>query len=126
MQPVTLYITVNITPPNLYSSPSSITTKDDGSPTEEATIPGPIQFPVPEPLSHHQSVETSNTVPQSRESMSPTTSTKDPQFNLLRADEAIEQMVSTDRSNMWKKAVGRIKWVMDKLEPIAEVRTIPF
>jgi hypothetical protein len=129
-QPVTLYIRVNITPPNLYNSPSSMPIKDDGSPTEEAIIPGRIQFPVPEhsilPLSRHQPVESGNTWPQSPEKMSPTTSTKDTQFNLLRADEAIEQIVPTGRSKSWKKAVGRIKWMMDALEPIAEVRTIPF
>ncbi len=126
-QPVTLYITVNITPPNLFNSPPSIPTEDDDSPAEEATIPGRIQVPALEhllPLSHHQPFETGNTIPQSPEEMSPT-STKNPRFALDRADEAMERIVAIDRSNTWEKAVGRIKWVMDTLGPIAEVRLIP-
>jgi hypothetical protein len=127
-QPVTLYITVNSTPPNLYNSPPSIPTEDDDSPAEEATIPGRIQFPVPEhllPASHHQPVETGNTMPQSQEEMS-STSTRDPRFALHRADETMNRIVPIDRSNTWERAVGRIKWVMDTLGPIAEVRVIPF
>jgi hypothetical protein len=64
-QPVTLYITVNITPPDLYNSPPSIPTEDDDSPAEEAPIPGHIQSPAPEhllPLSRHQPIETGNTM----------------------------------------------------------------
>ena len=127
-QPVTLYITVNITPPNLHNRPPSIPTKDEDSPAEEATIPGRIQFPSPEqllPLSHHQPVETGSTIPQSREEMSPT-STKNPHFALHRTDEAMKQIVPIGRSNTWERAVGRIKWVMDALSPIAEVRVMPF
>src|SRR5882757_304462 len=59
-QPATLYITVNITTPDLYNSPPFMPTEDDDSPAEEATITGRIQFPVPEhlsSLSHHQPVE---------------------------------------------------------------------
>jgi hypothetical protein len=128
IEPVTLYITVDITPPNLYNSSPSIPTKDDDSFAEEATIPERIQFPTPEhylPMSHHQPVETGNTMPQSWEEVSPT-STMNPHFALYRADEAMMQIIPTDRSNMWKRAVGRIKWVMDTLSPIAEVRVIPF
>jgi hypothetical protein len=127
-QPVTLYITVNITPPNLYNSPPRIPTEDGDSPADEATIPGRIQFPAPEhrlPLSHHQPVETGNTIPQSREGMS-STSTKNPRFALHRADEAMKRIVPIGRSNRWERAVERIKWVMDTLGPIAEVRVIPF
>jgi hypothetical protein len=124
-QPVTLYITVNITPPNLYNSPPSMPTEDGDSPAEEATIPGCIQFTAPEhllPLSHHQPVETGIAMPQSREEVSPT-STKNPRFALHRAGEAMKQV---DRSNTWERAVGKIKWVMDTLGPIAEVRVIRF
>ena len=127
MQPVTLYITVNITPPNLCNSPSCIPTEDDNSSAEEATIPGRIQFPAPEhvlPLSHHQPVETGNTMPENREEVSPT-STKNPHFALRRVDESMKRIVPTDQPNSWERAVGRIKWVMDTLGPIAEVRVIP-
>ena len=124
--PVILYITVNITPP--YNSPPStprVPTEVDDSPAEEATIQGPIQSHVPErplPPLHHQPVKTGSTVPQSREEMSPT-STKNP---LHRADEAMKRIVPIDRSNTWEGAVRRIKWVMDTLGPIAEVRVMPF
>ena len=127
-QPVTLYITVNITPPNVYNSLPSIPTEDDDSPAEEATIPGRIQFPAPEhllPQPHHQPVETGNTMPQSQEETS-STSTRNPRFALHRADETMNRIVPIDRSNTWERAVGRIKWVMDTLSPIAEVRVIPF
>ena len=120
--PVTLYITVNIRPPSLDNTPPSIPTHDD-SPAEEATLPGRVQFPAPEhplPLSHHQPVETGNAMPQSREELSPRT--KNPGFALHRADKFMKQI---DRSNSWERAVRRIKWVMDTLGPIAEVRMMP-
>ena len=68
-QPVTLYITVNITPPNLYDSPQRIPKGDDW------------------------------------------------------ADKTMKQMVPIDLRITWERAVGRIKWVMDTLDPIAEVRS---
>jgi hypothetical protein len=123
-QSVTLYITVNITPPSLHNSP---VVRDD-SPVEEATIPGRIQSPVPEhalPLSPYKPVETGNTMPQSREDAS-RASTEDPHLALLRADESMKRVVPIDGSNTWEKAIGRIKWVMDTLGPIAEVRVILF
>jgi hypothetical protein len=127
-QPVTLYITVTIMPPNLYNSSSGIPTKGENSPAEEATIPGRVQFPVPEhvlPLSHHQSAETGNTMPQSREELSPT-GTENPSLPLDRADEAMKRVAPIDRSNTWEGAVVRIKWVMDMLGPFAEVRVYSF
>ena len=128
MQPVTLYITVNIAPPNLYKSLPSIPSEDDSSPAEEATTPGHIQLPDtehPSPPSHHQCIETENTIPQSREEVSPT-STENPCSALDSADEALKWIVPINRSNAWERVVGRIKWVIDTLGPIAEVRTIPF
>ena len=129
MQPVTLYVTVNITPTlHMYNSPPSIPTADDGSPAEEAPIPGRIQSPSPEhsfPSSHHQSVEIGITMPllpQSQEGMSHT-SAKNPRLALDQADDAINRI---DRSNTWESAVGKIKWVMDTLGPIAEVSVMPF
>jgi len=98
-------------------------TEDDDSPAEEATITGRIQFPVPEhlsSLSHHQPVETGNIMPQSQEEMS-LTSTNNPHPALHQADEAMNRI---DKSNTWESAVGRIKWVMDTLGPIAEVRVM--
>ena len=113
-QPVTLYITVKITPPNMYNNPTSTPTKVDGSLAEGATIPGRIRFPVPEnhlPLLHHQSWE----------EISPIRS-KNPRFHLHRADGSMKRIVRIDGSNTWERALRRIKWVMDTLGPIAEVR----
>jgi hypothetical protein len=127
-QPVTLHLTINIIPPNLNNNPPSIPTGDDDSPAQEATIPGGIQSPALEPLlpaSHHQRVETGSTMPQSQEEVS-STSTRHHPLALDRADEAMKRIVPIDRSNTWQGAVGRIKWVMDALGPIAEVRLIPF
>jgi hypothetical protein len=124
-EPVTLYITVSITPPDLCNSPPCIPTEDDDS-LAEATIMRRIQVPVPEhlsSLSHHQPVETDNTLPQSREEVSPT-STKNPCFAFDQADESMKRIVPIERSNTWERTVGRIKWVMDTLGPIAEVRVI--
>jgi hypothetical protein len=125
-QPVTLYITVNITPPTLYNNPPSRPTADDGPPAEEAPIRGRIRPPSPGdhplPLSHHKPAEAGNNKPQSRKE-APSTTTKDPRSALDGADHAIKQM---DRLDTLKGAIGKIKWVMDTLGPIAEVRVIPF
>ena len=122
-QPVTVYITVDINLPTLYSSPS-IPTEDGGSLTEEAPIPGRTQPASPEhslTLSRHQPVEAGNNKPQSREQVSPA-DTKDLRLAVHQADQVMKRI---DRSNTWQGAVGRIKWVMDTLTPIAEVRVIP-
>jgi hypothetical protein len=73
-------------------------------------------------LSHHQPVEAGDNKPQSPEEASPG-GTRDLRLALDQADQALKQI---DRSNMWEGAVGKIKWVMDTLSPIAEVRVIPF
>ena len=125
-QPVTLYITVNIRPPNPYNNPSNIPIKDDNSFAAEATIQGRVQFPTPEhflPLPHHLPVETGNTMPQSLEEMSLPVEFL---FALDRADEAMRLIVPIDRSNKWESTVEKINWVMDTLSPVAEVRVMPF
>ena len=128
-QPVTLYISVTVAPPNLYNSSSSIPTKAEDSPA--VTIPEHVQFPVAEhvlPLSHHQSIAAGNTIPaipHSLEEKSPT-GVESSRFPLHRADEAMKRIVPIDRSNTWEGAVVRIKWVMDMLGPIAEVRVMLF
>ena len=123
MQPATLHITVKITP-TLNNSPPSLPTKDDDSPAIEATLPG-IRSTSPEhplPMSLHQAVEVDNNKPQSHEELSPAT-TRDLPLDLRRADEVIEGI---NRSNTYQGVVRRIKWVMDTLGPVAEVRAIPF
>ena len=104
-QPVTLHLTVNITTTRL----------------------GRIQPPAPEnplPLPDRQP-ETDNTMPQTRGEMLPTNN-ENPRFALDRTDEVAERIVPIDRSRMWEGAVGRIKWVIDTLSPVAEVRVMPF
>jgi hypothetical protein len=125
-QPVTLYITVNITPPNLYDSYPSLPNKDDDSPAEESTIPRRIQFPAAEPLlplQHHLPVQTVTPISQTLEGMSPT---EDFLFALDRANEARMLIAPIGPSNTWERAVEKINWVMDTLSPIAEVRVILF
>ena len=100
-------------------------TEDVNSPAEDATIPGHIQLPTPEhqsPLSHHQPVESGMAMPQSRKKVSPT-STKVLRSALRQTDKAMKQIEGSDTCEM---AVRRIKWVMDTLGPIAEVRVIHF
>ena len=122
-QPVTLYITVNITPLNLYNNNPNIPTEGDNPPAEEATtLQERFQFPTSE---HHQPVETGNSMPQSQEEMS-STGTRNPHLALDRADEDMKRIVPIDGSNTWEGAVRRIKWVMDTLGPLAEVRVRPF
>ena len=123
-QSATLYIKVNVTSPALYSIPASMPTEDGGPPAEEAPIPGRAQPSPghPLPLLHHQPVEAGQNKPQSREQVSPA-GTEDLRLVLDQADQAMKQI---DRSSTWQGAVGRIKWVMDTLSPIAEVRVTPF
>ena len=119
MQTVTLYITLNVTPPTLYNTPPSIPAADDDSPAEEAPMPGRPQSPSPSPflhLPHDQPVEAGNDKPQIPEKVLPT-STEDHRLLLNRADHA---MMRVYQSNLRQGAVGRIKWVI-----IAEVRAIP-
>ena len=125
MQPVTLYISINIAPPKLHNNPSSMQTEDKVSLREETIIPGHTQFPAPghfSPLSHSQPVEAGNNKPQSCEVASPATTNNLP-LDLRRAGVAMERI---DRSNTCQGVVLRIKWVMDTLGPVAEVRVIPF
>ena len=106
----------------MYINPPNIPTEGDDPPAEEATTSQKrFQSPTPE----HQPVETGNNMPQSQEELSPT-GTKNPRLALDRADEDLKRIVPIDRSNTWEDAVRRIKWVMDTLGPLAEVRVIPF
>jgi hypothetical protein len=50
----------------------------------------------------------------------------DPRLALHQADAAMSRIIPIGRSNTWESAVGKIKWVMDTLGPIAEVSVMPF
>ena len=132
MQPVTLYLTItvsaNMASPILSNNPPKIPIERYDSPAEEATKAsmtpdsgGPVQSTAPEPLLSppcHLPVETST--PHGQAEVSPN---EVPLITLRRADEAMRLI---DRLNTWESAVGRIKWVMDTLGPIAEVRVMSF
>ena len=47
-------------------------------------------------------------------------------FALGRADAAIKLIVPINRSTTWERAFEKISWVMDALNPIADVRVKPF
>ena len=47
-------------------------------------------------------------------------------FSLGRADEAIKLIVPINQSTTLEKAFEKINWVMDALNPIADVRVKPF
>ena len=121
MQPATLHIAIKVTPPTLNNSRPGLPTKDDNFPANEATMPGRIQSTSPERPLSLQPVEAGNDKPQSREEASNANS-KDLRLAIDQADQAMKRI---DRSNSWQGAVGRVKWVMDTLSPIAEVRVIP-
>ena len=53
------------------------------------------------------------------------TITKNPRLK-LRVDQAGRAMTQIVQSNTWEGAVERIKWVMDTLGPVAEVRPMSF
>ncbi len=85
---------------------------------------GPIRSPAPEPLLPSpdplsESVEGGTSIAHGRAKTSPTEKALSA---LRRADEAKKPI----RKNTWKGTVGRIKWVMDTVSPIAGVRAISF
>jgi len=105
-----------------------IPTKGDDTPSEKATEPsmapdsgGPIQssaleplLPSPDPLS----VEAGTLMAHGQAKTSPTEKAL---VALCRADEAKKPI---GRKNTWKGVVSRIRWAMDTVSPIAEVRAI--
>jgi hypothetical protein len=63
-------------------------------------------------------------MPQGQEGMSHI-SAKNPRLARDQADEAMNRIIPIDQSNTWESAVGKIKWVMDTLGPIAGVSVMP-
>src|SRR6266702_1977268 len=134
-QPAILYLTIAVSAkatshPILPINPTNaIATKVDASPMEQATKPTMAQDSVettpfvvataPEHLStptEHTPIETSipiPPVPDVRAAMSPV------EKALRDAEEATEAI---NLPSTWEGAVARIKWVMDTVSPVAEVR----
>ncbi|KAH9054119.1 hypothetical protein EDB87DRAFT_139742 [Lactarius vividus] len=125
--PVTLDLMITVStngaPP---SDPQTIPTEGDDTHAEEVRQPttrtdsgGPDQSTAPEhplPPSDHPPVQIGTPVPQDIE-----TSLVEARIGLDRADEVGK---SIDRSDTWEGVVGKIKWVMDKLSPVAELHPI--
>ncbi len=128
MQPVTLYLTVSVSP-NTTSHPG----KRDLVGAGEAIKPSMTQDSM---ISTRPTVAASSETPSSAKDHLPgeiTTSMPpaadgsagmSPAENALRsADGAV---VAIDLSNTWEGALERIKWVMDTVSPVAEVRAMSF
>ncbi len=138
MQPVTLYLTITVSaniPSPVIPSPvipnnaPKMQTEGGDTPSEEATknsmVPvfgAPLRStghgpPLPPP--GYLPVKTGTLMPHGRAEVSPTENAR---IALRRADKAKKPI---DRTNTWERAVERIKWVMDTVSPIAEVRAMP-
>jgi hypothetical protein len=115
----------NVTSPGL---PPNIPTEGDDTPAgevlEPTTVTGSkalgqsteLQHPLPPP--DHLPVEDVTPMPQDQGEMS---LVDEAQISLDLAEQAKK---SIDRSNTWEGVVGRVKWVMDTLSPVAGVRVI--
>ncbi|KAH9030075.1 hypothetical protein EDB84DRAFT_1676992, partial [Lactarius hengduanensis] len=125
--PVTLDLTITVlangTSP---SDPHIIPTEGDDTAAEDFPKPttapdssGLARSSAPGGLSHppdRRPVESSTLMPQDQ---GETSVVEKPQ--IVRVDQ-VEEVI--DRSNTWEGAVGRIKWVMDTLSPVAELHPI--
>ncbi len=111
-------------PPIIPNNPLEILTRGDAEETTQPSmVPGsggPSQssasehlLPPPDPLS----VEGGTPMGHGQAKTSPTEKAL---IALRHADEAKKPI---DRKNRWKGVISRIKWVMDVVSPIAEVRT---
>ena len=115
-------------PPIIPDNNPEIPTKGDDTPAEEDTKPsmapdsgGPVQSTAPErllPSPDPLPAETGTPMPDGQAEM---LHTEKALIALRRADEAKKPI---DGANTWKGAISRIKWVMDAVGPIAEVRAI--
>jgi len=123
-QPVTLHLTIAVSTimasPIFFDNSPEMPTERDDTPAEEATKPfvalnsgGPSHSTSREPVSPSPDplpVETGTPI-----------STEKALIAVRSADEAKKTI---DRVNTWKRAISRIKWVMNTVSPIAEVRAI--
>ncbi|KAH9020771.1 hypothetical protein EDB84DRAFT_554313 [Lactarius hengduanensis] len=126
--PVTLDLTITVsangTSPN---NPPEIPTKGDDTLTEDVPKPtasdsgGPDRSSAPGyllPPPDHIPVQSSSLIPQDQ---GETSIVEKARINLDRADEAEKAI---DRSKTWEGVVGKIKWVMDTLSPVADLHPI--
>ncbi|KAH9054315.1 hypothetical protein EDB87DRAFT_1825201 [Lactarius vividus] len=124
--PVTLDLMVTLSAHGTSpSDPHIIPTERDDTAAEDLLTPtmtadfgGLDRSSAPGYLTHSPDrlpVESSTLMPQGQ---GETSLVEKPQIDLVRVDQ-VEEVI--DRSNTWEGAVGRIKWVMDTLSPVAEM-----
>ncbi|KAH9025743.1 hypothetical protein EDB85DRAFT_1893733 [Lactarius pseudohatsudake] len=116
-------MSTNRAPPS-NSDPQTIPTEGDDTHAEEVRQPtmcttsgGPDQSTTPEhplPPSDHLPVQIGTPMPHDLE----TSLVEKAWIDLDHADK-VEELIN--RSNTWEGVVGKIKWVMDKLSPVAEM-----
>ncbi|KAH9051827.1 hypothetical protein EDB87DRAFT_647937 [Lactarius vividus] len=127
--PVTLDLIITVSAHGTSpSDPQIIPTERDDTAAEDVLKPtmtpdfgGLDRSSAPGYLTHPPDrlpVESSTLMPQGR---GETSLVEKPQIDLVRVDQ-VEEVI--DRSNTWEGAVGRIKWVMDTLSPVAELHPI--
>ena len=98
---------------NLTEEVLTPTVAPDSRPADQSTV-----HELPLTLTDHLPVRGSTPVPQDQGEPS---LVKEAQVGLERADE-LEK--SIEGSDTWEGVVGRIKWLMDTLSPVAGVRVI--
>ena len=128
MQSVTLYLTVSVSP-NTTSHPG----KRDLVGAGEAIKPSMTQDSM---ISTRPTVAASSETPSSAKDHLPgeiTTSmppAADSSAGMPPAEKALrnadEAMTAINLSDTWEGTLGRIKWVMDTVSPVAEVRAMSF
>jgi hypothetical protein len=122
-RPVTLYLTVALA---VNSRSSTINRLAEGP-----TAPSAAQHSVESslataaPASKPLSASTDNLPVQSDAPAPPTT---DCEAEILPAEKALndadDAMNTMDLYNSWENALGRIRWVMETVDPVAGVRTL--
>jgi hypothetical protein len=121
-RPATVYLTVS-----LAANPRSSTIN---RPAEGADVPSAPQHAVDLSLATAPTFKplsaSANNLPIESDALAPPTTDCKADISptekaLQDADNAVKTM---DLYNTWDKALGRIRWVMDTIGPIAEVRTV--
>ncbi len=127
MQPVTLYLTVSVSP-NKTSNPGRHDLVGAGEAMRPSTTQDSMKFTSTaaagfEILSYskdHLPGEITSSILPAADGSAGMSRTKNALLNAHRA------MTTINLSNTWEGALERIKWVMDTVGPVAEVRAITF
>ena len=127
MQPVTLYLTISVSP-NKTSNPVEHDLVGAGEAMRPSTAQDPMKSTstvaagfetLSYPKDHLPGEITSSILPAA-----------DGSAGMSRAKNALRNahraMMTINLSNTWEGALERIKWVMDTVAPVAEVRAISF